>query len=512
MTTTNEDLLLAIDVGTDSIRATAISTNAVVVGLARRACRVRIGSHGEAELDPAAVWTAVCDCTLELASLPGVMARVRGVGVTAALGLVVADGNGKPLRPIMTWQDKRAIAEAQMLAGPAGPTAHFAKSGRPIDPELTACKLKWLQQNEPDVYARIETAYSVKDWILHCLTGERMTDPTSASYTMLFNVFDRRWDDTLVGIAGAKTEWNPRVQAADSLAGSITPVAGSLTGLPAGLPVAVGGPDGSMGALGAGLVKPGSAVDVIGTTDVIFALVDKPVEDATRRAITNAYVADGTWAVGGTLGLTGGALRWFVDAFGPLNGPNGESGFAALDALAEATPAGACSLLFFSGLAGERTPRWNPSARGVLFGLAPIHGRAHVARALLEGCAFTVADTLDAIESTGVAINELRVAGGGATSETWLRIRASAVGRPLLVPTIIEASSLGTAIAAGVVAGIYGSLAEGVAATVRVDRVIEPNPPAHRLYTELRGLMAELATKFDPAFPALQRANAAYKT
>lgn len=506
----DEALLLAIDAGTDSVRATLLTPDADVVGIARRACHVRVGPQGEAEQDPVALWQALCECTSEIAANEGAKLRIKGIGITAALGLVVVDSSARPLRPIMTWQDKRATAEADALSCGGGRNGLFARSGRPIDPELAACKLMWLRRHEPAVFARIETAYTLKDWIVHRFTGERVTDPTSASYSMLFNVFRRTWDDSLIANAGVLPQWNPEVRPADAVAGKITTTASRETGLPVGIPVAVGGPDGTMGALGAGLLESGSAVDVIGTTDVVFAVATGPVEDLSRRTITNAFIADQKWAVGGPLGLTGGALRWFAEAFGPLTAKDGSTGFAALDALAADVRPGADGLLFFPGLAGDRAPRWNPAARGVLLGLSTAHERAHVARAILEGCAFAVADTLDAIGATGVAVREIRAAGGGAASDTWLQIRANALGRPLLVPEVIEASSLGAAIAAGVATGIYATLAEGIGRTVRIARVVEPDLRIHRLYRELRAIMSELYPKLDPMFPALQRAISAF--
>jgi xylulokinase len=503
---TANPLLLAIDAGSDSLRAALIARDGRALAIAKRSYRMTLGESGVAEQDPSLVWSALREAIAVLARKHASidLGRVAGIGVTAAIGLVVCGEGSTPLRAIMMWQDRRALREADDLVSHYGRNGLFATAGRPIDPELAACKLAWICRHEPGIAARIHTAYTLKDWIVHRLCGERATDPTSASYSLAYDVFAREWNRELLARIGVDACAMPPVLAATAAVGATTRDAARALGLREGIPVAVGGPDGTIGALGAGMLEPGSAVDVIGTTDVVFSIVDSPLRDATSRTITNAYVEAGRWAIGGPLGLTGGALRWLVESFGPFEAPRTSSPFAALDALANAIAPGAEGLVFFPGLAGARVPWWQPEARGAVIGLSARHGRAHIARALLEGCAFLVADTFDAIEHAGATVREVRAAGGGAASATWLAIRASALGRPLVVPEQIEASSLGAAIAAGVAGGVYDNASAGVAAAVRVARVVEPDMAAHARYRELRALMSQLRAHIDAASKALQ--------
>jgi xylulokinase len=502
----NGPLLLAIDAGTDSLRVSLFDVEGRTVAIAKRSYRMVLGEHGIAEQDPDVIWSALRDAiaTLATGEASGALTRVASVGVTAAIGLVVSDAHGAPLRPIMMWQDRRALRESEELITRHGRNGLFPTSGRPIDPELALCKLAWIARHEKAIAARIASAYTLKDWIVHRLCGERVTDPSSASYSLGYDVFAGRWNRALIEDVGLDPAAMPPVLAATAIAGRTSSRIADL-GLHEGIAVAVGGPDGTMGALGAGMIASGSAVDVIGTTDVVFTVVDRPLLDRTSRTITNAYVEPSRWAIGGPLGLTGGALRWFVETFGPLEAPGATSSFAALDVLARAIAPGADGLLFFPGLTGDRVPWWEPRARGALVGLSARHGRAHVGRALLEGCAFLVADTFDAIEHVGATVSEVRVAGGGAASTTWLGIRASALGRALLVPEQIEASSLGAAIVAGVAGGIYESASAGVAVGVRIARVVEPDRAACARYRELRAIMSELRPYVDRASKALQR-------
>ena len=506
MTQTNVPLLLAIDAGTDSLRASLFDPDGRTIAITKRGYRMALGEHGIAEQDPQLIWSALRESIAALAAgqASGALRRIAGIGVTAAIGLVLSDANATPLRPIMMWQDRRALTESQELVARYGREGLFATAGRPIDPELALCKLAWIARHEPAVASRIASAYTLKDWIVHRLCGERVTDPTSASYSLGYDVFAGRWNADLIESTGTDATVMPPVFAATAIAGRTTAAIAREIGLGGGIPVAVGGPDGTMGALGAGMIAPGSAVDVIGTTDVVFTVTDRPLLDTTSRTITNAYLEPRRWAIGGPLGLTGGALRWFIESFGPLEAPGVSSPFAALDALASTIVPGADGLLFFPGLAGDRVPWWEPHARGAVVGLSARHGRAHVGRALLEGCAFIVADTFDAIEQAGATVNEVRAAGGGAASATWLAIRASALGRPLVVPEQIEASSLGAAIVAGVAGGVYETASAGAAAAVRIARVVEPDRPACERYRELRAIMSELRPHVDRASKALQ--------
>ncbi|MFH1742908.1 MAG: FGGY family carbohydrate kinase [bacterium] len=496
-----DDIVYTVDAGSSGLRVSAYSPDGSQLWQDRRPFRLTLSEGNKAELDPELVWNALIDLFRDRPDLPG---QPVGLGVSAALSVVIADKNGRPLRPAMMWQDRRAGAESDEIERLAGNPSLLSGAGRPSDPELLAPKLMWLRRHEPDLFQSADVAYTLKDWILQQMTGARVTDRTSASYSLLYDVATDQWNDALSSTLDLPKYLLPPVYPANSRAGSLQRNVAEELRLPAGLPVIVGGPDGSMGAIGSGLASPGTLVDIIGTTDVVFALTDSPLPEPGGRVLLNAFVIPGLWAIGGPLGLTGGALSWFLEEFLA----NGEgNNFSRIDELAENVPAGADGLLFFPALAGERAPRWNTEARGVLFGLSTNHGLQTIARALLEGTAFMVADMVDAVASVGVPFERVVAAGGGANSALWLAIRAAALNRRLDVPRILEATSLGTAIAVMVGVGIHRSFQEAVDSTVCIAHTVSPDPAAVKVYSETRHHFKFLYEQSLPLFSALGTTN-----
>lgn len=426
--------------------------------------------------------------------------QISGIGVTGALSLVIADDSGEPLRPALLWQDRRAIAESNSILHDAGADALYATAGRQVDPEQNACKLMWIKAHEPELLRRAATTYGIKDWIVERLCGGRFTDRTTASYTLLFDVYRDAWNLDLVRSLGIPEAVLPPVVAGQVQAGTVTRQVAAETGLPEGVPVAVGGPDGTMGALGSGMAAPGMAVNIIGTTDVFLACLDRPVRDPRRESVLNAFVVPDHWAIGGPMGLTGGALRWFGENFVAPDNASSEPLFYVLDRLAAKTEPGAEGVFFLPSLSGDRFPRWNPLTRGVVFGIGAQHEMRHVVRALFEGCAYTLADAVNVVADLGIDMDEIRVAGGGAASDLWLRIRAGVLGRPLNVVRELEASSLGAAIAAGVGVGIYSDFPTAVAEAVAVSHRIEASPTLAETYREHYEFYRSLYRHLEPAF------------
>lgn len=499
--------LLAIDAGTGSIQSTLFDCMGRVRRQARQGFRVSLAPGGIAEHDLGLLWRAL------VATLRDVISDgcppIAGIGVTGAISLVVTDGQGQPLRPAVLWQDRRATEEAAAIKRDFGEEALYEKAGRRVDPEQIACKLLWLMHNEPDVWRRAATVFSIKDWIVERFCGGRFTDRATASYTLLFDVFRDRWNADLVKTLKIPEKILPPVTTGQTRAGTVSRAIAAETGLPEGVPVVVGGPDGTMGTLGSGVVAPGMAANIIGTTDTFLACVDEPRGDPQRGTVVNGYVIPGRWSVGGPMGFTGGALRWFGETFLAAEGATAsEPLFHVMDRLAAKADPGADGLLFLPGLSGDRVPRWNPLGRGVVFGLSARHEIRHVVRALFEGCAYTLADTVNGVLAQGVDVREIRAAGGGAASDLWLRIRASVVGRPFDVMRELSASSLGAAIAAGVGVGIYADFSDAVDKAVMISHRVEPaSSDVAATYAGYYQLYQQIHRQLEPVFVELAKLN-----
>lgn len=461
--------LLVIDVGTSAVRALVLSFRGEIRASASRPVATRPGRDGAVVVDAGAIWTAL----RETIGMVTDGRDVASVGLAAQLGYVLLDQQGEPVLSPMTWADRRGADVIDDL----GPDVHRlvrARAGRRPSPELLAIKLAWLRTTQPAVAERVRWAFSLKDHLLHRLTGQIVTDETHASYTLLYDVAERRWSAELAAAFGLDVDVLPPVHAASEALELTAEAAGAL-GLPPGLPVAVGGPDGTVGALGAGAVSDGITVDIAGSTDVVVHVTTQALVDDDAVAVLNAHAAPGRWTLGGPTGLTGGGVRHLL----ALTGRNDvTAAHAELGAAAAALPAGADGLTVLTTLGGARFPHWHSGLGGGVLGLRERHTAAHLLRAAHEGAAFLVLDGIEALERLGRRIDEVVVVGGVAAGPEWLQVRADAWGRPVVRLEETEATSVGAAMLAGVAGGQFGDLEEGAARLVRRAGRIEPRAAA----------------------------------
>ena len=468
------DLILAVDCGSSTVRA--VLFDAQGSSLAQASRPIAVTARGlRSEIDPSEMWRAT---TAAIAAIATDARRIAVVGVTAALGLVLADAAGEPLTPVMTWQDRRAVQDAAAMARRCDAARIYAVAGRRVDPELTAPRLAWFARKAPDLLGCAAHALSPKDWLVQRLCGMAATDPASASYSLLLDVGQGAWNLNLLREFGLPGHLLPPVCSAAAIAGHVTPEGSRMSGLRLGTPVIVGGPDGSVGCVGGGMAKPGIAVNVIGTTDVVLAFATRAAFDSHRRLVLNRFPVGQAWSLGGPTAATGGAAAWFAGLIG--------RDLRDLTVEAAGVAPGADGLMMSPVFAGSRAPRWDAAERGGLTGLSFDHGAEHLFRALLEGCAYDVAEVFDAIGEGDLPIQEIRAVGGGTENELWLAIRAAVLGRPLVIPEVVEASALGTAMLAAVGAGIHPDLSAASERMVRVRTRIEPDPVWVEAYARAR--------------------------
>lgn len=500
-------LILCIDIGTSECRAQVFDPNGRVLGSASKPCEIQRPKPGWAELDVTNVWAATVEMIKEVGCQVN-LERVAGIGVSAQLGLVILDKNGEPLGPAMTWMDRRAIDEANDIRR-LGDSQVYPISGRRCDPEHVACKALWLQRNAPDLYKLAACFISLKDYLVYCITGKIATDVVHASYSLLFDVHSRQWSDDLFKITGLDRGKFPDVFLSTQIIGNVSRQTAVLTGLVAGIPVVVGGPDGTVGALGAGLVDDKLAVNVAGTTNVFLACLDKPILDDELRLVVNCHALPDKWVIGGPTTTTGGCLHWFSREFGyPENVVARELGlseFEILDLEAQRVQPGANALIFIPSLIGDRTPTWNPNARGVIFGLTPEHTRAHVVRAILEGAAYLTREIIEIIEEFGLDIPNIRLVGGGARSRLWAQIYADITGKRLEIPHNTSATCLGTVIVVGCAIGFYDNYRAASDRLVSIQAEFGPEIQTRTVYNEYYELFTELQRQLTSSFDLLGR-------
>lgn len=471
-------LLLGLDVGSSGGRAMLFDVQGQPLAHASQTWSARYPRPERAELDAEAIWEATADLMRSVCdrAAPG---RIVGVGISSQLTTLFLDATHVPVYPVLPWLDRRAEAEARALEAEAGRERLADVAGRRSAAERPAAIARWMQRYEAPTWARTAWICTLKDFLVFRLTGRLAADEPNASYSLLFNVRGRRWDPGLCSLAGVAAAHLPEVLPSPAVVGPVHRAAMAATGLPAGIPVAAGGPDGTLAALGAGLTMPAVGVDVAGTTDVVFACLRDPKLDPTGGLVTNVHACPGRWLLGGPTTTTGGALAWFAEQVAH------ETDFSLLTREAAAVAFGAEGVRCFPALSGDRTPVWDSRLRAAFFGLGLGHTRAHLVRAILETTACVVRRVQQAVRELGEVMQEVRLVGGAAESELWSQIRADVLGLPVRRMLVRDASSLGAAILAAVGAGLYPDVLTAAKAMSGSGELLQPRSEMRQAADEL---------------------------
>lgn len=481
-------MFIGIDVGTQSLKAIVADSGLAVRGAARRRYTASFPRPGWAEQAPA-LWEAALGPAIAeaLAAAEVPAAAIQGLGICGQLdGCVAVDADGEPLGPCLVWMDRRATHEAANLDS----DKIRRRAGILPDAGHMGAKIRWLRRHSTE--GRVARFHQPVSYLVQRLTGEAVIDHALASTSMLCRLDSPQWDDELLALFEVDAGMLPRIAAADARAGALHATGAALTGLPIGLPVAVGTGDDFATMLGAGLVELGRVGVGLGTAEVVGALHPTVLLDDDALVETHPYPAGG-YFIENPGWLSGGAVAWLMAILG-LDQP------AALDALAAEAPPGADGLIFLPCLTGAMAPRWRAEARGCFYGLTPAHGRAHMARALLEGTAFAMRDVVERLAAMGVAADSLLLLGGGARSALWAQIRADVVRRPVAVPRDTDTSPRGGALLAAVAAGRYSDIAT---AALRIDSAgarFDPDSARTTAYDEAYGTYRHLFDTLEPLF------------
>jgi xylulokinase len=495
--------ILAHDLGTSGNKATLFDGEGHLVGSAFAAYPTAYPQPNWAEQEPADWWEAVCRTTRELLGKCGVAAgEIAAVGFSGMMmGCLPVDAAGAPLRSCIIWADQRAQAEAQMVAEACGADEVYQRCGHRTSPAYCAPKILWVRNHQPHIYAAAAKFLVPKDYVVHRLTGVFATDYSDASGTLLFDLAARRWHGPFLAALGLEEEQLPSLHPSNAVVGQVTPAAAVETGLAVGTAVVIGGGDGSCAGVGAGVIEPGSAYCVIGTSAWISISTLAPLPDPQQRTMTFHHVHPQRYAPMGVQQMAGGAREW---AWQALGGAGADGALLDLDAAAAGVAPGAEGLIFLPYLMGERSPWWNPLARGAFVGLAMQHGKPQMARAVLEGVALGLRQILDVLRGQAEGITALRLIGGGGKSRLWQQILADVFQLPIhLLELKGEATSWGAAVAAGVAVGQYGW--EIAAERSPVVEVVAPQAGNAARYEEMLGIYTDTYRALAPIYGRLGR-------
>ena len=440
--------LVGLDVGTTGVKAIAISATGEVLARAERDYPLSTPRPGWSEQDPEDWWRASQQALAALEVEPD------AIGLSGQMhGLVCLDESDRVLRPAILWNDGRTGAECAEIEERVGLQRLIELTGNRALTGFTAPKLLWLRGHEPETYARIRHIVLPKDYVRLRLTGERAIDAADASGTLLFDVAHRRWSDEVLDALELPSEWLPPSYESTEIGGA---------------------GDQPAAALGVGVVEPGPLSVVLGTSGVVLAALPEYAADSQARAHTFCHAVPGLWQAMGVMLSAAGSLRWLRELVG--------GSFDQLVGEADGWPSGTEGLTFLPYLAGERTPHADPNARGAFAGLSMRHDRGALVRAVLEGVAYGLRDSLEILKALGVEPTVGRVSGGGARSDLWLKIVASVLRLPLQRMEADEGSALGAALLGGVKEGVFTSAEEAVASCVRPRETVEPDASWQEVY------------------------------
>jgi xylulokinase len=456
-----------------------------VIASASEAYPLATPRPGWTEQDPEDWWRASRNVLAKVAG--EIPEHPVALGLTGQMhGSVFLDERDAVIRPAILWNDQRTVTQSAEITNAVGADRLIEITGNPAITGFQAPKILWLRDREPEAYARVRHVLLPKDYVRLRLTGERATDVSDASGTLLLDLRARHWSGEILGRLDIQRGWLPDVLEGPDLAGRITASASEVTGLAASIPVAAGGGDNAAAAVGTGIVRDGVVSCSIGTSGVVFAHTDAPLVEPRGRLHAFCHAVPGAYHLMGVTLSAGGSLRWWRDLIGA------ELDYDALSELAGQARPGSEGLVFMPYLSGERTPHLDPDARGAFAGLTLRHTRAHLTRAVMEGVAYSLADSLDLMRALGVRIGEIRAIGGGARSALWRQILADVFGQPIHRTTVEEGPAFGAALLAGVTAGVFRDVHEATSNIRLVTEFDEPDPGRHARYREMRAVYSEL--------------------
>jgi len=500
-----EPLLLGIDVGTSSVKAVLVDPRGTVHAVGHAEYPLHHIRPAWVEQDPEDWWRGTCQAVkAALAKVPQGAERVLGLAVSCqAPTLLALDRSGRPLRPAMIWMDRRAEAEIVRLAEQMGADKIYRVTGNRPDAFYVAARLLWLREHEPEILKQTWQFAQVNGYINYRLTGRLTLDPAHAVLLQMRDYHKEEWSAALCDACGVKPSQFPEVVPAHCPQGGVTVQAAEATGLRAGTPVMAGTVDSASAALEVGVVEPGIAAEMTGTSTVVIMPNDRGLTEPALIAMPHAL--PGIHLLLGAMVASGGCLRWFRDQFGqPEMQAAAESKTDAFDLLtreAAKIEPGSGGLIFLPYMMGERSPLWHTNARGVFFGLTLATPKAALVRAILEGTAFALRHNMEVAMRVGAEVREVRSVGGCSRSDLWNQIKADVLGRPLLLPQVSVGSPFGCAVLAGMGVGVYPDVRKSLLEMVQLTRRFEPNPANQERYTRsyqvYRDIYEHLKVDFD---------------
>jgi len=480
--------LLAHDLGTSGNKATLFTSDGELFKSKLYEYDTKYFNGNWAEQNPEDWWRAVCITTRQISKgiNPKDIAAISFSG--QMMGCLCVDDKGNPLKESLIWADQRATKEADFISEKMGDERFYEITGHRISPSYGVEKLLWIKHNQPEIYKQTHKILNAKDYIIYKLTNRFVTDYSDASGTCVMDLNRREWSEEILSSIEIDDRKLPTILKSTDVVGELSLRAAQEIGLVPGIPVVCGGGDGVCAAVGAGCVNVGDTFAYVGSSSWIAYASEKPMLDKERRTFNWAHIVPGLITPCGTMQSAGGSMNWLKNEVCKIEQQEaqkaGISPYKLIDELASKSRVGAKGLIFLPYLLGERTPWWNPEARGAFLGLKMEHTRGDIFRSVLEGVAINL-NLILSIFRENVSIDEMTIIGGCAKGAFWTQIMADVFNLRVKVPNYIEeATSMGAAVTGGVGAGIFKNF-DIIHDFVKISREHSPNQENYDHYKKI---------------------------
>jgi xylulokinase len=494
---TQQTYVLGIDISTTGAKALLINEHGEVVHSESTPLSLSTPFPLWSEQDPHAWWSGIVQSIRKALAHSNIKGnQIAAIGLTGQMhGLVLLDSAGQVLRPAILWNDQRTGRQCQEIRDRIGKKRLIHITGNDALTGFTAPKILWVQENEPDIYAKSSKVLLPKDYVRYRLTGQYAMDKADGSGTILFDLAKRDWSEDILESLGIPRHWMPQTFEGPVITGTVSKDAAVETGLIPGIPVVAGGGDQAAQAVGVGVVEPGIIALTLGTSGVVFASTPEPFIESEGRLHAFCHALPDHWHLMGVMLSAAGSLTWHRDTVASA------MSFDELVHEANEIRAGSDGLFFLPYLTGERTPHPDPYARAGWIGLTLRHSRAHMTRAVLEGVAYGLKDSFELMRAAGLGgIRQVRISGGGAKSNLWRQILASVLGVELVTINTTEGAAYGAALLAGVGAGIWPDVLKACQETVVITGRDMPDQAQVEVYAKGYQIYRYLYPTLKPVF------------
>ncbi len=502
-----ENYLLGIDQGTTNVKANIMDEDGNVIATSSRPLTPIIPGPGMVEQNPVEWWDKACSILKEITAKagPDVVERIRGISISSQIiSMVPLAKDGTPVRNCITYQDTRSAAELDYLVSVLG-RDHFAEIiGAPPSAAFLSNKILWFKKNEPALFEKTAGILQANGFLNYKLTGVMAIDLDCASRCQCLDIRTRKWSDEIGKAIGVDLNTVlPQPSNITDIIGTVTEKAAEETGLKAGTPVCAGASDAMASMYATGISRIGEVGEASGTTSLLFTGTDRPGHYDDPVVTFPCAIKGMPYLFDAPINASGAAVKWFLDTWGTQEKADAEklgiSPFEHINRISDPVKPGSEGLMFFPYLLGERAPLWNSYCRGMFIGMTLSSKREHFFRSVFEGTAYAVRHVLETVSKTsGRYPDSLRIAGGGAKSLTWCKIKASALHMP--VSTLDDKSGdvpFGDVLIAGNAVGVFPDLTEAVKRVVQVKEVIDPVPEWEKAYDDLFPYYIEMYQHLD---------------